>query len=1152
MTENNKDSGTISKHFSLTDFAVDNRTSIFIITLMILLFGIQSYTDMPKEQYPDASLSQVFINTVHFGNSAEEIESLVTRPLEKELLSLSGIKECLSTSMQDYSVIVAEFDTETSVPEAVLKVKDAVDKAKSELPDDLTQEPLVEEINFSELPIVTVNISGNYSMDELKDYAELVQEKVEALKEISEAEMKGALDREIRIDVDLFKMQSLKVSFGDIENSIRSENLTMSGGEIVKKDFRRTVRIVGQFENVNEVRDIIVKAENQRPILLKDIADVTYGFQERTSYARADGLPVISLDIIKRRGSNMLSTIDNMKDVLDEARAKLPSDITISLFNDLSVNTRNQVSNLENSIISGVILVILILLFFLGLRNSLFVGMAIPLSMLMGILFLYISGTTMNVVVLFSLILALGLLVDNAIVVVENIYRYMQEGYTSKEAAKKGAGEVAWPIIASTATTLAAFLPLAFWPGMMGLFMQYMPITLMLVLGSSLFVALVINPVFTSKFMKVVAEKETAEEKKAGFRNFLIGIGIMLAIAVISHILGGTTLRNFIGIAILLTVINHFVFNPASIAFQKRVLPKLESGYRKFVKFALTGYKPAAFLGGTFVLLILSMMLMQARAPKVEFFPQPDPIYVNVFVELPFGKDIEATNDILRELEEEVKVIVGDRVKIVDALLTQIGENTSDPNAPPEPGATPNKARLTVSFVKYEDRGEISTQKVLDDIRDALKDYPKAKIEVATAAAGPPSGKPLAIDIQGDEVDSLILIADRMIQKIEESGIAGYEELKVDININKPEMLINIDRNASRKYELSTFSISDALRTSIFGKEVSKFKEGENEYPITVRLKEEQRSSISSLINQKITFRNPANGRIVQVPISSVADFEYSSTYNLIRRKDGDRTLQISSNMLEGYNANELNAEVTNLLEDFGMPDGYTFAFAGEQKEQAENMAFLSTALLLAVFMIFIIIVAQFNSVISPFIIILSVLFSTIGVMLGYVFTGMTISVIMTGIGVISLAGVVVNNAIVLVDYINLLVNKQIKKRGVSSMNKLTRQDVKEAIIEGGETRLRPVLLTAMTTMLGLIPLAIGFNFNFFTLVSRFDPQIFIGGDNTAMWGPMAWTIIFGLSFATFLTLIVVPVMYWLAFRLKSGFSNRGKKPELDTELQAV
>jgi multidrug efflux pump subunit AcrB len=1119
---------------------------------MILLFGIQSYTDMPKEQYPDASLSQVFINTVHFGNSAEEIESLVTRPLEKELMSLSGIKECLSTSMQDYSVIVAEFDTETSVPEAVLKVKDAVDKAKSELPDDLTQEPLVEEINFSELPIVTVNISGNYSMDELKDYAELVQEKVEALKEISEAEMKGALDREIRIDVDLFKMQSLKVSFGDIENSIRSENLTMSGGEIVKKDFRRTVRIVGQFENVNEVRDIIVKAENQRPILLKDIADVTYGFQERTSYARADGLPVISLDIIKRRGSNMLSTIDNMKDVLDEARAKLPSDITISLFNDLSVNTRNQVSNLENSIISGVILVILILLFFLGLRNSLFVGMAIPLSMLMGILFLYISGTTMNVVVLFSLILALGLLVDNAIVVVENIYRYMQEGYTSKEAAKKGAGEVAWPIIASTATTLAAFLPLAFWPGMMGLFMQYMPITLMLVLGSSLFVALVINPVFTSKFMKVVAEKETAEEKKAGFRNFLIGIGIMLAIAVISHILGGTTLRNFIGIAILLTVINHFVFNPASIAFQKRVLPKLESGYRKFVKFALTGYKPAAFLGGTFVLLILSMMLMQARAPKVEFFPQPDPIYVNVFVELPFGKDIEATNDILRELEEEVKVIVGDRVKIVDALLTQIGENTSDPNAPPEPGATPNKARLTVSFVKYEDRGEISTQKVLDDIRDALKDYPKAKIEVATAAAGPPSGKPLAIDIQGDEVDSLILIADRMIQKIEESGIAGYEELKVDININKPEMLINIDRNASRKYELSTFSISDALRTSIFGKEVSKFKEGENEYPITVRLKEEQRSSISSLINQKITFRNPANGRIVQVPISSVADFEYSSTYNLIRRKDGDRTLQISSNMLEGYNANELNAEVTNLLEDFGMPDGYTFAFAGEQKEQAENMAFLSTALLLAVFMIFIIIVAQFNSVISPFIIILSVLFSTIGVMLGYVFTGMTISVIMTGIGVISLAGVVVNNAIVLVDYINLLVNKQIKKRGVSSMNKLTRQDVKEAIIEGGETRLRPVLLTAMTTMLGLIPLAIGFNFNFFTLVSRFDPQIFIGGDNTAMWGPMAWTIIFGLSFATFLTLIVVPVMYWLAFRLKSGFSNRGKKPELDTELQAV
>ena len=1148
---NREDKPIANKYFSLTNFAVDNSTSIFIITLMILLFGIQSYQVMPKEQYPDASLSQVFINTIHFGNSAEEIESLITRPLEKELLSLTGLKECVSTSMQDYSVIVAEFDSQTKVSDAVLKVKDAVDKATSELPDDLTKEPSIEEINFSELPIVTVNIAGNYSMDELKIYAEAVQDKLEDLKEITEAEMKGALDREVKIEVDLFKMQSLKVSFNDIENAVKSENLTMSGGELVKNDFRRTVRILGQFENINQVKDLIVKSENQRPIILKDIAAVKYGFQERTSYSRADGLPVISLDIIKRRGENMLSTIDNLKVAIDKVKVSLPDDISITLFNDLSVNTRNQVSNLENSIISGVILVILVLLFFLGLKNSMFVGIAIPLSMLMGILFLHISGTTMNVVVLFSLILALGLLVDNAIVVVENIYRYMQEGHDSKEAAKKGAGEVAWPIIASTATTLAAFLPLAFWPGMMGLFMQYMPITLILVLGSSLFVALVINPVFTSSLMSLQKNTVSKKEKKRRRKNITIALVIMLVLGIIGHLAGIHVLRNMMGFAILLTASNFIIFQPASIYFQNRILPKLERGYRYFVQFALNRWNPVFFLIGTIFLLGLSAFIMQKSQPKVEFFPQPDPVYVNVFVELPFGSDIEATNVILSELEEKVIKVVGDRMTIVDAILTQIGENTSDPNAPPEPGATPNKARLTVSFLPAEQRDEISTKIIMDDIRKNLAGYSKAKIEVAAAAAGPPTGKPIAIDLRGEEVDSLILISQRLITKLERSGIDGIEELKADVNINKPEMLINIDRMASRRYELSTFSISDALRTSIFGKEVSKYKDGEKEYPITVRLQENQRNNISDLINQKITFRNPANGRIVQVPISSVADFEYSSTYNSIRRKDGDRTLLVSSNLIEGFNANEVVALIQDELTDFNLPEGYTLSFAGEQQQQAEDMAFLSYAFMIALFMIFIILVAQFNSIISPFIIILSVVFSTIGVMLGYAFTGMTISVIMTGIGVISLAGVVVNNAIVLVDYVDLLVVGKRKSLGFENMSQLKTSDVKDAIIKAGETRLRPVLLTALTTMLGLIPLAIGFNFNFFTLISRLDPQVFIGGDNTAMWGPMAWTIIFGLFFATFLTLIVVPVMYWLAYRLKRWTGSIGKSKIIELQPEA-
>ena len=484
------------RQFGLTSLAVDNATSVFILTFMILLFGLQSYNNMPKEQYPDASFPTVYINTPYFGNSAAEIENLIARPMEKEISSITGLKNVQSTSMQDYSVITAEFNTDIDMDDALRKVKDAVDKAKSELPSDLDQDPLVLEVNTADIPIMTVNMSGQFTMDELRGYAEYMEDQIEEVSQVSNVVIKGALEREVKINADLHKMQALQVTFQDLENAIASENMNMSAGEIINNDFRRAVRVMGEFETVEEINNVIIKSENQRPIYLKDIATAEYSFQDRTSYARSDGLPVVSLDVIKRKGENLLSASDDIKEIIADAAFELPDDLTISVFNDQSVYTRNEVSNLENSIISGVILVVVVLLFFLGLRNAMFVGLAIPLSMLTGIMWLYLSGVTMNIVVLFALILALGLLVDNAIVVVENIYRYMQNGWNSKDAAKYGAGEVALPIIASTATTLAAFLPLAFWPGLMGEFMKYLPITLIIVLTSSLFVALVINPVF--------------------------------------------------------------------------------------------------------------------------------------------------------------------------------------------------------------------------------------------------------------------------------------------------------------------------------------------------------------------------------------------------------------------------------------------------------------------------------------------------------------------------------------------------------------------------------------------------------------------------------------------------------------------------------
>jgi len=1124
------------REFGLSSFAVDNATSVFLVALMIFLFGISSYISIPKEQFPEASLPTVYINTPYFGNSAEEIENLISRPLEKEIESISGLKKITSTSIQDFSVMIAEFDADLEIEDAVRKVKDAVDKAKQELPNDLDQDPAVLEIKFSDIPIVSVNVSGDYAPDDLRTYAEYIQDKIEGLKEINKVDLKGALEREVQINVDLIKMQSLKVAFNDIQNAIQSENMTMSGGEMVTNGFRRALRVVGQFDNVEEMRNIIIKSENQRPIVLKDIAEVKYTFEDRTSYARSDGYPVISLDVIKRRGQNLLSAADKIKVILENAKGQLPDDVKISLFNDQSENTRNEVSNLENSIISGVILVVLVLLFFLGLRNAAFVGLAIPLSMLMGILFLNVTGTTLNIVVLFSLILALGLLVDNAIVVVENIYRYMQNGYSGPDAAKYGAGEVAWPIIASTATTLAAFLPLAVWPGIIGEFMKYMPITLIIVLASSLFVALVINPVFTATFMKVDERAGDISEYKRRVRNVLIGAAVLLLISIAGALSGNDTMRNLFGFATAIVLINFFILRPLSFGFQNRVLPKLERVYDRFISWVLRGWKPYMIFFGSFVLLAVVGALISKFPPKIEFFPSADPIYVNTFVELPMGVDIKTTNEIVKEVEKDITKVLEGKDQVVEAVLTQIGENTSDPNEPPAPGVTPNKARITVTFVPTSERGGVSTKEIMNDIRsEVIGKYSGVQINVAKNADGPPAGKPINLEIKGENIDSLIILSDKVLEHINGLGIGGIEELKKDVKIGKPELLINIDREAARRYELSTYSIANTLRTSVFGSEVSKFKQGEDEYPIMVRLSEDYKNDINKLMNQKITFRNPANGRIVQVPISAVADYEYSSTYNNIRRKDGDRVITIFSEVLDGYNANEIVAELQSELEEYNFPEGYTFEFTGEQQQQAEDMAFLGGAFIFALFLIFIIIVAQFNSIISPFIILLSILFSTIGVMLGYFLTGMTYSVIFSSVGIISLAGVVVNNAIVLIDYINLLIKRKRESMGIADMYDMDSGDVRDAIIEGGATRLRPVLLTAITTVLGLIPLAMGINFNFFTLITELDPKIFIGGDNTALWGPMSWTIIYGLSFATFLTLVVVPVMYWLAYRLKGG-----------------
>lgn len=1131
----------MNKEFKISTWSIHNKMTVFVIIAMIFIAGIFSYTSMPREAFPEIVVPEIYVSTPYPGNSALDIEKLITRPLEKEINGISGVDEIVSTSIEGFSSIQVKFDFSVTPTEALRKVKDKVDAATSDkdFPKDLPADPNVQELNFAELmPIMNINLSGDFSMDQLKEYGEYLEEEIEKVPEISKVDIRGIQDKEIEISVDLFKMETLQISFNDIAMAVQNENMTVSGGDLLENGIRRNVRVIGEFKSAKEIENIIVKQENNNIVYLRDIAIVSFKEQEKQSYAREFSQPVVMLDVTKRGGENLINASEQIDVILAKAKEEyFPSNLNVSKTNDQTNDTKTMVADLENSIILGIILVVLVLLFFLGIRNALFVGIAIPLSMFMSFIVLSALGVTLNTMVLFSLVIALGMLVDNGIVVVENVYRLLDEGYSKIDAAKYGVGEVAMPIIASTATTLAAFIPLAFWPGMMGEFMRYLPITLIIVLSSSLFVALLINPMLTSVFMKI-KEDEVNFKKILIYSSLLFTVGVLFIIGGLSTSSKGlNALGLLLALAGLLRVVNTKFLSPATEWFQTILLPRLESFYERTLVYTLKGKRPKWFFFGTFGLLIFSFILFGLFPPKVLFFPETPPKQVFVYLEYPIGTDIEVTNNLSIEIEDKIqeylkKYEVNGKNQIITSVIGQVGEGTSDPNQGQQGGTTPNKARITVDFVKFMDRGDINTDDVLIEIRQLLQNFPGVNITVDRPSDGPPTGAPINIEISGDDYEELLATSENIKQFIIDANILGIEELSLDVEQGKPELPFIIDRQKARSLNVSTGQIGDAIRTSLFGKEVSTFKDGEDDYPINIRLIDKYRYNKEALLNQKITFRNASNGKIVQVPVSAVAHSETSSTFSAVKRKELNRVITIFSNVLENYNPTEINDQIKKVMENYNLPKNVSISFTGEQETQAEEMAFLSKALLIAVFLIFLILVGQFNSTSTPVIISLSVLLSLIGVLLGLIIFRMEFVIMMTMIGIISLAGIVVNNAIVLIDYTNLIM---IRKREELSLEDgtLTKELIYESIVEGGKTRLRPVLLTAITTILGLLPLAIGININFMTLFTEFDPQFYIGGENVAFWGPMSWTIIFGLTFATFLTLIIVPIMYSIMNNLK-------------------
>lgn len=1112
----------VNKEFAPSSWAINNKTAIYVLTCMITIAGIFAYNSTPKENFPEVIIPKIFIQTVYPGTSPENMENLVTKQLEKQIKSTQGLKKITSNSYQDFSIITAEFGTNVDIKDAKQRIKDAVDKAKTDLPNDLPDDPVVMDINLSDLPIMYLNISGDFDLKKLKKYADDIQDRVEALPEISGVDIVGALEPEIAISVDMNKMSAAQISFTDIQNAVGYENLTASGGTVKMDGLRRTLNVKKEFKSAGEIANLIIKTPTGAAVYLRDIAEVTDSFKEQTSYSRLYGKNVITLNVKKRSGQNLIEASDKINDIIKDMKATvLPKGLAIKVTGDQSDQTRVTLHDLINTIIIGFVLVTIILMFFMGVTNAIFVASSVPLSMFIAFIAMPILGGifgfnfSMNMIVLFSFLLGLGIVVDDAIVVIENTHRIFDNGKVPiVRAAKTAAGEVFLPVFSGTLTTLAPFTPLLFWPGIIGKFMFFLPVTLIVTLLASLVVAYIINPVFAVDFM---AHDDHEAAKKPTFdRTVRKRLLIFAAVALVGYLLN-MGLGNFVVFLSLLYLLNHFVLANAVKKFQQKLWPAFQNKYVKVLNWAVE--HPKKLIWGTFGLffatIFIFMALVSSGRQKIIFFPSADPNFVYVYVGLPVGTDQAYTNEVVKKVEKRVTDVLSSNGKIdpvVTSIIANVTKGVTDPQDEDQ-GEYPNKGKVTISFIEYGKRNGVNTSDYLDKIRKSVQNIPGAEISVAQEQGGPPTAKPISIEITGDNLDSIVNTSERLQKYLLSKQIAGVEELKSDFQNNKPEVIFNIDRERANREGISSGQIAMDLRAALYGRELSKFRDDNEDYEINVRAKDDQKNNLEALRNMKITYRDMGmGGQIRQVPISSFADIQYVNTYGGIKRKQQKRIIILSSNVLGEFNPNQVVSNVTAEVTQFKAPAGIEIKMAGDQEEQAETMGFLGGAFITAIGLILVILVTQFNSISKPIIILVEVLFSLIGVLGGCMLFNMPFSVMMSMLGIVALIGIVVRNGILLVEFTDLMV-----EQGMS---------VKEAVIEGGRTRMTPVLLTATATMLGLIPLAVGLNIDFVTLFSDLNPHLYFGGDNVAFWGPLSWTMIFGLGFATFLTLILVPCMY--------------------------
>ncbi|MBN2370758.1 MAG: efflux RND transporter permease subunit [Vicinamibacteria bacterium] len=1106
----------------LTDYAIRHRLTVYVLIVLIAVAGVGAYSSLPVESFPEIKIPLILVFTSYSGVSPEDMESLVTRRIETEIRGITGIKEISSTSSEGFSSIAVEFTPEVDLDTALQKVREKVDRAKSQLPPDIDDDPRVQDIDVTQIPVIVVTLSGEVGLVQLKEIAEDLKDDIEAITGVNRVEIIGGREREVHVFVDPRRLSYYELSLNDVVDAVARENLTMPGGEIDVGQLKYLVRVPAEIEQPREIENFVVKVRNGVPVHVRDVARVAYGFEDETSRSRLNRQPAVSLTVEKRTGVNIIGVTDAVKAELARLKERMPAGVNVTLVGDQSIEIRNIVSELENNIIAGLLLVVAVLMAFLGLRNSIFVGVAIPLSMLITFAVIQALGYTLNMIVLFSLILVVGMLVDNAIVIVENIYRHREEGMDGPSAASRATAEVAMPVIASTLTTVLAFAPLMFWPGIVGEVMSYLPITVIIGLSASLVVALIFNPTLCAYFMKAPTPRSNGEVHHEGrflkrYRKLLAWILDQAA----DHGSAGWFTRNWL----LMTAFGVFLASGMTFGMIAFVIAKhaatLEKIAATFILLSLLAFlaqgvwwlaaaiasrfasrclvclsdRRAGIIWGMSAVLVASVVLYGVLGSGVEFFPEMDPSEIWVDVETPSGSNIETSDEIVRAIEERTK----DTPDLENAIANvgSLGVSINDISVG---GSVGTQSRVTLDLVEHKHRAR-SSRRTLEESRIKLADLSGAEIKVDKPEQGPPTGKPVTVRVIGDDFRVLGRLSREIQRGIRK--VPGLVNLDDDFDEGKPEVRIQVRRVNAAVAGVNTRAIASTVQTAIRGNEVSTYRIGEDEYDIRVRLTPKSRVSVEELGNLTVPDEDG-----VPIPIRTLADIRTGVGPAAIRRIDLKRVVTIEGDVVRarGRTEDSVRADVQRILDAMEWPGGYRWEFAGSNQEEDEAQQFLQRAFVVALLLIALVLVTQFDSLILPVTILLSIVLSLIGVFWGLILTVTPFGIIMTGIGVISLAGIVVNNAIVLCDFV-----VQLRRRGMSKT---------EAVIEAGAIRMRPVLLTAVTTVLGLIPLTAGINIGFL------QGTIELGADSSKFWGPMGVAVIAGLTVATILTLIVVPVTY--------------------------